>query len=166
MASKEQNEAELIVPEEVEAEIPEEEGLETFSTDLADQPESAETAAEGPRDLADFYDDEEPLERRERRYTDFTGSKLPWLVEDFSGITTSVYEAVMIAAHRARQVGRRQKREIDAYNSAQVLTPESIEAEEHAEKGVDHFHHIKPTVVALDELKSGEFEYYYLEEKK
>jgi len=144
---------------------PEVEEMETFSTDTAD-PIEATADADGPRDLTDFYDDDEPLERRERKYTDFTGSKLSWLVEDFHGVTDSVYEAVMVAAHRARQVGRRQKREIDAYNSSQVLTPESIEAEEHSEKGVDHFQHIKPTVAALDELKNGEFEYYYLDEKK
>lgn len=111
--------------------------------------------------------DEEALPPRpERRRTDFAGSKLPWLVEDFYGVTESVYEAVMIAAHRARQVGRWQKREIDDYNSAQVLTPESIEEEETAEKGIDHFQHSKPTVQALSELKQRLFEYYYLDREK
>ncbi len=116
--------------------------------------------------LDDFLDDGEPLPRHERRFIDFSGSKLPWLVDDFSGVTSSVYEAVMAAAHRARQVGRRQKQEIDSYNSAQILTPESIEEEETSEKGIDHFQHTKPTIEALAELKRKEFTYYYHNDKK
>ncbi len=115
---------------------------------------------------AGFYNEDNPPPRTERRSTDFAGSKLPWLVDDFTHVTASVYEAVMIAAHRARQVGRNQKREIDAYNNAQVLTPESIEEEETSEKGIDHFNHIKPTVQALGELMEKKFEYYYLDDEK
>lgn len=113
-----------------------------------------------------FYDEDNPTPRPERKSTDFAGSKLSWLVDDFTHVSSSVYEAVMVASHRARQVGRRQKREIDEYNSAQVLTPESIEEEETSEKGIDHFNHIKPTVQALDELMQKKFEYYYLDEVK
>jgi len=148
---------------EVEAEVSAEaavEGTEVFSTDEIEPP------AKEALDLTDYYDDDEPLEKRERKITDFTGSKLTWLVDDFVGLTSSVYEAVMVASHRARQVGRQQKHEIDSYNSSQVLSPESIEAEEHAEKGIDHFQHIKPTIVALNELKEQSINYYFLEPKK
>jgi len=113
-----------------------------------------------------LYDEDNPPPRPERKSTDFAGSKLTWLVNDFNHINTSVYEAVMVAAHRARQVGRLQKREIDAYNSAQVLTPESIEEEETSEKGIDHFNHIKPTIRALDELMEQKLEFHYLEDEK
>ncbi len=113
-----------------------------------------------------YYDEDNPTPRPERKSTDFAGSKLPWLVDDFNHITSSVYEAVMIAAHRARQVGRLQKREIDTYNSSQVLTPESIEEEETSEKGIDHFNHIKPTIKSLGELMDKKLEFYYLEDEK
>jgi len=139
------------------------EAAETYSSE-----ELERSAIESP--APKIYDEEEDEEegsgRRERTRPDFSRSKLSWLVDDFEGVTSSVYEAVMISAHRARQIGRLQKREIDAYNTAQPLTPESIEAEEHAEKGIDHFHHIKPTIAAMDELRKRMFEYYYLEDKK
>jgi len=138
------------------------EETEVFSSE--GRPAAAPIDAE--RDLAEFYDEDDGQETRERRFNDFTGSRLPWLVDDFTGVTSSVYEAVMVAAHRARQVGRRQKREIDAYNTSQPLTSESIEQEEFTEKGVDHFRHIKPTVKALDELRRGDFEFYYPETTK
>jgi DNA-directed RNA polymerase subunit K/omega len=114
----------------------------------------------------EYFDEDNIQPRSERRQGDFSGSKLGWLVDDFHGVTESVYEAVMVAAHRARQVGRRQKREIDNYNSSQVLTPESIEMEETSEKGIDHFEHIKPTVHAMDELMRKNIDYYYLEDHK
>jgi DNA-directed RNA polymerase subunit K/omega len=117
-------------------------------------------------EVLEIQEDEELIEHREPRVRNFTGSRLSWLVTDFQGITNSVYEAVMVAANRARQVGRNQKREIDNWNSSQVLTPESIEQEETAEKGIDHFNHIKPTVQALSELKHQDIEFYYLNEEK
>jgi len=123
-----------------------------------------------PFDEADavpnYYDEENPPPRPDRKSSDFAGSKLPWLVHDFGHATASVYEAVMIAAHRARQVGRIQKREIDAYNSSQVLTPESIEEEEASEKGIDHFNHIKPTIKSLGELMDNKLEYYYPDDER
>ncbi len=115
-----------------------------------------------------IYDEDNPPPRPERKSTDFAGSKLTWLVNDFNHIDSivSVYEAVMVAAHRARQVGRLQKREIDNYNSSQVLTPESIEEEETSEKGIDHFNHIKPTIRALGELMEQKLEFHYSDDEK
>jgi len=94
-------------------------------------------------------------------------SRLNWLVTDFSGITTSVYEAVMVAAHRARQIGRRQKQQIDAFNN-EVEATELVNVEDDTpeEPGIDHFHHIKPTVHALKELKEGKVAFYYPEERE
>lgn len=117
--------------------------------------------------VPNYYDEENPPPRPERRNVDFAGSKLSWLVNDFSHVSTSVYEAVMVAAHRSRQIGRKQKKEIDNYNnSTQSMTPEALDEEDPIEKGVDRFHHIKPTVQALDELMTKKFEYYYLENEK
>ena len=85
----------------------------------------------------------------------FERSRLPWLVDDFNGITANVYEAVMVAAHRARQIGRLQKREIDLWNEArpQAQGGDEGDEEEITKPGVDHFFHPKPTIKALQELK-------------
>jgi len=88
--------------------------------------------------------------------------RLSWLVDDFDGITENIYEAIIIAGRRARQIGRRQKQEIDDLNSAMdVVDLINNEEEEGLEPGVDHFHHMKPTVQALKELKSSTFKYSY-----
>jgi len=88
----------------------------------------------------------------------------PSLVDDFHGIAESVYEAVMIAAQRARQIGRKQKKEIDAWtrslDSISSLDPD----EDSPDQGVDHFHHPKPTVKALIELKNNQIDYHYPKE--
>lgn len=152
---------ELPVEIEAAAEAELDTGAGVFSTEQLDEAPSKVT-----RDLGELYTDEEELEHHERRFHDFTGSRLPWLVDDFNGVTNSVYEAVMVAANRARQVGRRQKQEIDTWNKAQEPTPELMQAEETAEKGIDRFGHSKPTIQALGELKDGDYEYYYLEGRK
>jgi DNA-directed RNA polymerase subunit K/omega len=98
----------------------------------------------------------EPVERP------LSGSRLPWLIHDFTGITDNVYEGVMVAAVRARQIGRRQKHEIDAwYKSHEPVDGQG--EEEETEPGSDHFQHTKPTVKALDELAEKKLEYKYLE---
>lgn len=92
--------------------------------------------------------------------------QLSWSVIDYDGITSNIYEAVMVAAHRARQVGRRQKREIDNWNitiEMSEITPEEEDAEE---PGIDHFNHPKPTVQAMHELKSGRFDFRYPDEEE
>ena len=43
--------------------------------------------------------------------------RLSWLVDDFEDITENIYEAIMVASRRAREIGRRQKQEIEALNS-------------------------------------------------
>ncbi len=89
---------------------------------------------------------------------------LNWLVSDLSEQTTSVYEAIKVAAIRARQIGRRQKQEIDNFNSTQqaieIVNPEEEVTDE---PGIDHFHHIKPIVQALQELSEGKVNFYYPE---
>ncbi len=92
--------------------------------------------------------------------------RLPWVVSDFDGITTSVYEAVMIAALRARQIGKRQKAEIDAWNASIELSEMTPEEEDAEEPGIDHFNHSKPTVKALYELKEQTVDYRYPDESE
>ncbi|NQU05008.1 MAG: DNA-directed RNA polymerase subunit omega [Calditrichaeota bacterium] len=92
--------------------------------------------------------------------------RLPWFVNDFKGITESVYEAASIASARSRQIGRQQKQEIDNWFTAHDITEGAEEVEEESEPGVDHFHHCKPTVKALRELTNQELKHRYLEKKK
>lgn len=87
--------------------------------------------------------------------------RLKWLVDDFEGITSSVYEAIMISAARARQVGRRQKLEIDAWNSSRQLDELDSDDLDLSEAGIDHFHHPKPTIQALFELKRRRIRFRY-----
>lgn len=127
-----------------------------------EQDESEEEKAEyseNYRYLYDFTpkDDDKPKSAAEKR--------LPWLISDFEGITQSVYEAIMIASKRARQLGREQKREIDAWSASMEMI-EGTEDEDAADPGIDHFNHIKPTVQALIELKDNKMKYHYPEEDK
>lgn len=92
--------------------------------------------------------------------------RLPWFVNDFKGKTESVYEAVLIASVRSRQICREQKQEIDNWFTAHDITEGAEEVEDESEPGVDHFHHRKPTVQALQELTNQELKYRYLEKKK
>ncbi len=109
--------------------------------------------------LPSHVDPAQPLTEEEIR--------LDWLVDDFDGVTSNVYEAIMVAVIRARQIGRRQKREIDAYNStmeaSEIMNPEDEGTEE---PGTDHFNHIKPTIRALRELKEGKVRFYYSDKDK
>jgi len=92
-------------------------------------------------------------------------SGLPWLVSDFQGISDCVYEAVMIAAARARQIGRGQKQEIDNWYKLNEPVDGSGEEQEEANPGVDHFEHPKPTVKALDELTRNKINFNYPEDE-
>ena len=120
---------------------------------------SADIQSEEDFDIDDQAEDdsetsaEKPVEK----------SKLSWLVNDFHGVTHSVYEAVMVAAVRARQIGRSQKQEIDIwYKSHEPIDGQG--EEEETEPGIDHFQHPKPTIRALDELSSEQIAYLYLDE--
>lgn len=91
---------------------------------------------------------------------------LNWLVSDLSEHTTSVYEAIKVAAIRARQIGRRQKQEIDNFNSTmQAIEIVNPDEEVTDEPGIDHFHHIKPIVQALQELSEGKVSFHYPEKE-
>jgi len=117
----------------------------------------------------DASDQEQPPDAPEtppQQRSLLTKSQLPWLVDDFSGIASSVYEAAMIAAHRARQIGRMQKREVDAWSASLEPTQEGDEEEETSKPGVDHFHHPKPTIKALSELKEEKITFRYPDEEE
>ncbi len=92
------------------------------------------------------------------------GSKLPWLINDFEGVTENVYEGVMVASTRARQIGRMQKQDIDVWYKSHEPVDGAGEEEE-TEPGVDHFHHPKPTVKALDELSTKKLTFRYPDEE-
>lgn len=87
------------------------------------------------------------------------------LIEDYNGISSSVYEAVMIAAHRARQIGRRQKQEIDSFNRSMEMTvgSDALELDEipSEDRTVVRTTYPKPTTQALTELKNQRFSFYY-----
>ena len=89
--------------------------------------------------------------------------KLKWLVDDFEGVTDSVYEAIMVSAARARQVGKRQKLEIEAWNSSRQLDELDSDDNVPSEAGIDHFRHPKPTIQALFELKRRRIRFRYPE---
>ncbi len=92
-------------------------------------------------------------------------SKLPWLVNNFEGIAHSIYEAIMIASTRARQIGRKQKQEIDLWYKLHEPVDGAGEEEE-SEPGVDHFLHPKPTIKALEELTLEKLKHHYLEQEE
>ena len=92
-------------------------------------------------------------------------SKLPWLVHNFSGIANSVYEGIMIASTRARQIGRKQKQEIDLWYKSHEPVDGAGEEEE-SEPGVDNFQHPKPTIMALEEFTSEKLKYHYHEQEE
>jgi len=105
-------------------------------------------------------------ELHQRGYAHTPRLRLAWLIDDFRDKTKSVYEAVMVAAHRARQIGRRQKQEIDHWNDIHDVTESVVVTDSGVpEQGIDHFHHPKPTVQALDELKKNKISFSFPEER-
>jgi len=103
---------------------------------------------------------EEEVEEESVQDEKMPGSKLPWLIHDFEGITENVYEGAMVASTRARQIGRLQKQDIDVWYKSHEPVDGAGEEEE-TEPGVDHFHHPKPTVKALDELSRKKLTFKY-----
>ena len=90
--------------------------------------------------------------------------------EDFEGKATNIYEAILIIAKRARQVGELQKRHIDRYlgqtemleqaaaqaraeETDEVIEPEPIERPE--------FNFERPIVAAFREMKAGKINHSY-----
>ncbi len=90
--------------------------------------------------------------------------RIDWLIEDFHEQASSVYEAIMVASHRARQIGRQHKQEIDNWTSAVEALESEGQIDENSDAGIDHFHHSKPTIKALSELKKNKLEYRYRDE--
>lgn len=99
--------------------------------------------------------------RTSRARGEFVSSRLNWLVADFQNITSSTYEAVMVASLRAREIARQQKIEIDKYFSKRADETQPVNEEESPQRGIDPFNHIKPTVLALQELKEEKIKFRY-----
>ncbi|MBK6910531.1 MAG: DNA-directed RNA polymerase subunit omega [bacterium] len=92
--------------------------------------------------------------------------------ESFVGKAENVYEAVLVIARRARQVGELQKRRIDRHlGQTEVL--EQAAARARAESGDDSveieeierekLHFTKPVVISLQEMVDGKIEKKYEE---
>ena len=156
----EQSGDEDIVGEDIVGEDIEGEDIEGEEADL-DSKEDQEIS-DGEVDDAESTDDSKPPQNPPPSEEDM---RLPWLVDDFEGITENIYEAVIVASRRARQIGRLQKQEIEALNSTvDVIDLINNENEDGLEPGVDHFHHMKPTVQAMKELKLRSFNFSYPED--
>jgi DNA-directed RNA polymerase omega subunit len=92
--------------------------------------------------------------------------------EDFADRAESIYEAVLVIARRARQIGELQKRRIDRH-LGQTEMLEQAAARARAEEGDDvveperldraHIQFEKPVVLSLKELIAGEIDYHYEE---
>jgi DNA-directed RNA polymerase subunit K/omega len=92
--------------------------------------------------------------------------------EDFIENSDSIYEAVLIIARRARQIGELQKRRIDRH-LGQTEMLEQAAARARAEEGDDavepepldrtHIQFEKPVVLSLKEMIAGEIDYHYEE---
>lgn len=95
-----------------------------------------------------------------RTKEEHTGSRLDWLICDFSPITETIYEAVIVAAKRAREIALTQKMEIDRYFQQKSSDLQPISEDDNPNLGLDPFHHPKPTVLALQELKEGKIRFY------
>ncbi|MBD3167832.1 hypothetical protein GF324_14615 [bacterium] len=94
-----------------------------------------------------------------------------FLAEDYYGKTKNIYETIMVVAQRARQVGERQRREMDAYLN-QVEAMEKFEDEDagmiedapEIHEPVLQFE--KPTVLALREMIADKLEIKRAEDDK
>jgi DNA-directed RNA polymerase omega subunit len=92
--------------------------------------------------------------------------------EDFIEGSDSIYEAVLVIARRARQIGELQKRRIDRH-LGQTEMLEQAAARARAEEGDDavepepldrtHIQFEKPVVLSLREMVAGEIDYHYEE---
>jgi len=85
-----------------------------------------------------------------------------YLAEDFAGLADNVYEAIIVIAKRARQIGDAQKREIDR----QIGTIEMVEAPEEEPPDEDvpepeFYHYEKPTVLAMQEMADRKLKFDY-----
>ena len=83
------------------------------------------------------------------------------LDEDFSRLSDSIYEAVMVIAKRARKIGADQKFEVEKLLSTQE--PEKEDEEEPVVENRINIELEKPTIIALRELSNDELEFEYKE---
>jgi len=87
-----------------------------------------------------------------------------FLAEDFEGQAENIYEAIMIIARRARQVGENQKKEIDRNIGAIDLVESPIDTTPPSEEEPvePHFQHYeKPTIIAMQEMKKRLVKFRY-----
>jgi DNA-directed RNA polymerase subunit K/omega len=92
--------------------------------------------------------------------------------EDFRDKAANIYEAILIIAKRARQVGELQKRHIDRYlghtqmleqAAAQARAEDSDEIIEIEPVSRPEFNFEKPVIISLRELKDNKIEWNYEE---
>jgi DNA-directed RNA polymerase subunit K/omega len=102
---------------------------------------------------------ENPQDETEKQpeRTDFLG-------EDFEELADNIYEAIIVIAKRARSIGESQKREIDSQIGTLELTetPED-DLFEDEETEPEFRIYEKPTILAMQEMKSGQLKYEYQE---
>jgi DNA-directed RNA polymerase subunit K/omega len=91
--------------------------------------------------------------------------------EDFLEGSTTIYEAVLVIARRARQIGELQKRQIDRHlgqtemleqAAARARAEDSddvLEPPEPIDRPVPKFD--KPVVIAMRDMKDHKIEFYY-----
>jgi DNA-directed RNA polymerase subunit K/omega len=93
--------------------------------------------------------------------------------EDFRDAADNIYEAILVIAKRARQVGELQKRQIDRY-LGQTEMAEQAAAQARAEDSEDaavpiepepvnrpEFKFEKPVLVSFREMKDKKIDFYY-----
>jgi DNA-directed RNA polymerase subunit K/omega len=93
-----------------------------------------------------------------------TKAKKPtqFLAEDFEELADNVYESIIVIAKRAREIGDRQKKEIDQQLGTTEFTesPEEEQPDED-EPETEYPHFEKPTILAMQEMKKGQLKFNY-----
>jgi|GEM_PF-417506 len=85
-----------------------------------------------------------------------------YLAENFEGLADNIYEAIIVVAKRARQIGDVQKREIDRQIGTIEMTetPEEEPPDEDAPEP-EFYRYEKPTMLAMQEMVDGKLKSAY-----
>jgi DNA-directed RNA polymerase omega subunit len=87
-----------------------------------------------------------------------------FLAEDFEGQADNIYEAIIVIARRARQIGENQKKEIDRTIGTIDLSESPIETQPPPEEEPvepEFVHYEKPTILSMQEVKKGLVKFNY-----
>ena len=85
-----------------------------------------------------------------------------YLAEDFENLADNIYEAIIVIAKRARQIGDAQKKEIDKQIGTLELTEQPEEEPPDEDVPEPEFYHFeKPTVSAMKEMAEGKIKVAY-----